>query len=277
MAKKYSKEEVFEIFQSKDIDLMRSLINKEFVKDLEFSEQEKRELVRNLNVLLVELIDEPDDFHGYNFKPLYYNLFGDEYVKALLELVGVEFKGFEYHYMWIWNLNKYSMPILRAKIHGSLTELEFNNENEFCLIVITIGTYFGSRELLHYLDNTNHFKLLYNVPTLEHKEVNYLLEVTLFQVIYAILEHIESSNLDDKSAAEKLHQKFTELFKYYFMEEKRIDHAEIIYSLLNYLNKRNELSLISSVINSIPQNILNEFFNNPQMLNLNEFIKKVLR
>ena len=277
MSNKYSKVEVFKVFRSKDIELMRSLINKEVVKNLEFAEQEKAEITRNLNVPLVDIIDEPDDFHGYNFKPLYYNLFGDEYVRALLELVGEDFPGFEYHFMWIWNLNKYSMPILKAKLQGSLSELQFNDKNEFCLIVNTLGCYFGSRELLHFLNNTYHFDIFYTMMPYENESILYLLETALIQVVLAIIDHKKSSKTDDENPAKKLHQKFMDLLKYYFTEERRIDNVEIIYSLFNYLNKRNQLVLISSTIKSIPQKIINEFLDNPQMMKLNEIIKKALK
>lgn len=277
MSKKYSKEEVVQVFRSKDIELMRSLLNKEIVKDLGFTEQEKAELIRHLTVSLVDLIDEPDDFHGYNFKPLYYNLFGDAYVKALLELVGEDFQGFEYHFMWIWNLNKYSMPILREKLRGSLYDLEFNDSKEFCIFINTIGAYFGSIELLQFFHNTNHFDVLYTMTPYENKSITILLDTTLIQVAFTIIDHLKSSDIDTQNAAKKLHQNFIDLVRYYFTEEGRINNAEVIYSLLKYLDKRNQLSLVSSMIKSIPQGILNEFLNNPQMRNLNEIIKKALK
>ncbi|MCK4380991.1 MAG: hypothetical protein KAW51_07595 [Candidatus Lokiarchaeota archaeon] len=277
MSNKYSKVEVFRVFRLKDIELMRSLINKEIMKNLGFAEHEKAKITRDLNVPLVDIIDEPDDFHGYNFKPLYYNLFGDEYVRALLELVGEDFKGFEYHYMWIWNLNKYSLPILKTKLQGSLSELQFNDRNEFCLIVSTIGGYFGSTELLHFLNNTNHFDIFYTMTPCENEAIVYLLEVALVQVALAIIEHIKSSDIDDENAAKTLHQKLMDLLREYFMEEGRINNAEVIYFLLNYIDKRNQLFLLSSTIKSIPQRILDEFLGNPQMRNLNEIIKKALK
>ncbi len=276
MANKYSKEEVFHVFRSKDIELMRSLIHTEIVKNLGFAEQEKAQITRSLNVLLADIIDEPDDFHGYNFKPLYYTLFGDAYVKALLKLVGEAFQGFEYHFMWIWNLNKYSMPILRAKLRGSLSELQFNNSEEFCILINTIGAYFGSTEVLHFLNNTNHFDILYTMTPCENEAVAYLLEVTLIQVALAIIDHIKSSDIDNQNAAKKLHQNLMDLVRYYFTEEGRINNADIIYFLLNYLDKRNQLYLVSSTIKSIPHRILDEFLHNPQMRNLNVIIKKTL-
>ena len=277
MSNKYSKEEVFQAFQSKDIELMRSLLDKEIVKNLGFVAQEKAQITRNLTVPLIDLIDEPDEFHGYNFKPLYYNLFGDAYVKALLELVGEDFKGFEYYYMWIWNLNKYSMPILRAKLQGSLSDLEFNNSEEFCILINTIGAYFGSTKVLHFLNNTDHFNILYTMIPYENEAIAYILEVTLIQVASAIIDNIKSSDIDTQNAAKKLHQSFMDLIRYYFTEEGRINNAEVIYSLLKYLDKRNQLSLVSSMIKTIPQRILDEFLNNPQMRNLNEIIKKALK
>ena len=277
MSSPYSKAEILEIFRSEDIDLIRSLINKERIKNLEFEVHEKVEIARNLKISLVDIIDEPDDFHGYNFKPLYFTLFGNDYVKALLKLVGEEFKGFEYHFMWIWNLNKYSMPILRAKVQGSLSELQFTNKNEFCLIVSIIGCYFGSKELLHFLNNTNHFDVFYTVTPSKDEGIEYLLEVTLIQVALAIIDHIKSNNVNDQNAAKKLHQQLMRLLRHYFTEEKRSDNVKVIYSLLNYLSKRNQLPLISSTIKSIPQKILHEFLDNPRMKNLNEIIKKALK
>ena len=99
----------------------------------------------------------------------------------------------------------------------------------------------------------------------------------MVEVSLAIIDHIKSSDIDDKNAAKKLHQKLMDLLKYYFTEEGRINYAEIIYFLLNYIDKRNQLFLISSTIKSIPQRILDEFLDNPKMRNLNDLIKKALK
>jgi len=276
MARYYSKVEVFEAFATKNVELMRSLITNETVKRLGFTEPEKAEITRNLTVLLIEIINEPDNFHGYNFKPLYYDLFRDEYVKALLELVGEDFEGFEYHYMWIWNLNKYSMPILKAKIKGTLFDLKFADNTEFCLIVSTIGAYFGSKELLHFLNATDHFDVFYDMIPAENEAIAYLLEVTLIQVALAIIDNIKSTKAEDQNAAISLQQKFMELIRYFFMNKERIINAEIAYHIFRFLDKREQLSLISSTIKSIPQEILDVFLNNPRMRNLNELLVKAL-
>lgn len=257
----YSKEEIAEAFKSEDTDVMKSLIKNEIVNNLEFTKEELAELTQNLKVPLTDIIEKPDDNwdNEWHFEPLYYQVFGIEYVKAFLELLGPDFHGYEYHAPLAMNLSNLELEMLKRKVKGTVQNIKLDEDEhgrDLCRIITMLYFYFGSKELIQFLNDTPYFNVLYKIP-----QQNYFEKHAFNTVVTAVIDALKSGDKHHQEIAKEIHYKLLDVMKSLILSENRFDRGVqiLLYHMIELIyRKKNQLSLIIPTLASIPKDILKD-------------------
>lgn len=273
----YSKEEVKVIFKSENGMLIQSLIKNGIVKALEFSREELHVLKQNLIIPISEIVEPADkEFDMCYYYPFYYKIFGLDYIKILLDYdVSVIYT--RNHPSYYFLDDKKKIEILKKKYDGTLNELYSGNKIKlsiFCSTLRIIYYFFGSEDLIEFLDKTESFNILFNLS-----EYGFLEKLALKKISVSVLKELNSDIEFSQLAAKRVHEKLMVLLKSYIISDQRLESntLKLITFILKPYIEENQLSMTDPTIFSIPQDILSELMNRFNFRKLNLYFTEIYR
>ncbi|MFX0106423.1 MAG: hypothetical protein ACFE75_13185, partial [Candidatus Hodarchaeota archaeon] len=252
-------------------------IKNRVVKNLEFSSEELENLAKNINISLIEIIEPiSEDWDEFWFNQLYFDIFRVDYIRALLQYGKNSIPSRQnicnYHYT-----RQICLTMLKREFKKPFQESSFTLEKlaqNFCTAIDILKNFYGSDELIVFLEHNTYFDLLGKLP-----EWNFISVPVLKFIANSILEALESNIINNRTRARKIHINLMKILKSYIISEYRFEMGT--FPLINqiirpYIEKRKQ-ELIKPIINTVPFKILTEIINTTKDASIKSIMSDVLK
>ncbi|MFX1269604.1 MAG: hypothetical protein ACFFAK_16710 [Promethearchaeota archaeon] len=273
----YSKDEIKGIFQSENAELIQSLIKNRVVKNLKYSSEELENLAKNINIPLIQIIEPiSEDWDEFWFNKLYFEIFRVDYIGALLQYgknsIPSRHNICNYHYT-----RQICLTMLKREFEKPFQGASFIHEKlaqNFCTTIDILKNFYGSDELIVFLEDNTYFDLLGKLP-----EWNFINVPVLKLIADSILEALESNIINNRTRARKIHANLMKILHSYIISEYKFEMGT--FPLINqiirpYIEQRKQ-ELIKPIINTIPFKILTEIINTTKDASIKSIMSDVLK